>query len=402
MHLMLRSFIAVLVVLAAAAGGGWAYWTYVMVPQQQGAAGPGRGGPPAGFAMPVEAAPVTIATAQRQIQAIGTLRSNESVVIRPEIAGRVAGFNFAEGQRVQRGQVLVQFDASVERAELAQAEAAASLARSNYQRAVELERRGAGTQRALDEAQAQIRTATAAIELRKARLEKFQLTAPFDGVVGLRKVSVGDFVNSGQEIVNLEQIDTLKVDFRVPELFLPALKTGQRVEIAVDAHAGRGFAGELYAIDPAVDVAGRAVVIRARIANADEALRPGLFARVTLTLAERPQALFVPEQAIIPQGDRHTLFKVVDNGDGKPKTVKLTTVKLGERRPGAVEILEGLARDDVVVTAGVLKIRDGMPVQVMPAGGPPQGAQPQGSSPAGAPGQPQRPPQAAAPNGRSG
>lgn len=385
---MLRSFVAVLVVLAVAAGSGWAYWQYVMVPGQKQA---GPGGPPAGFAMPVEAAPVTVGTAQRQIQAIGTLRSNESVVIRPEIAGRVAGFNFAEGQRVQRGQVLVQFDASVERAELAQAEAAASLARSNYTRAVELERRGAGTQRALDEAQAQIRTATAAIELRKARLEKFQLTAPFDGVVGLRKVSVGDFVNSGQEIVNLEQIDTLKVDFRVPELFLPALRTGQRVEISVDAHPGRGFAGEVYAIDPAVDVAGRAVVIRARIPNPDDTLRPGLFARVTLTLAQRPMALFVPEQAIVPQGDRHTLFKLVDNGEGKPKTVRLVTVKLGERRPGEVEILEGLTRDDVVVVAGILKIRDGQPVQVMPTGGPPQPQQ-----------QPrQGPPQAAAP-ARSG
>lgn len=399
---MLRSFIAVLVVMAAAAGGGWAYWSYVMVPQQQASgSGPGRGGPPAGFAMPIEAAPVTIATAQRQIQAIGTLRSNESVVIRPETAGRVAAFNFEEGKRVARGQVLVQFDATVERAELAQAEAQAQLARTNYSRAVELERRGAGTQRALDEAQMQIRTSTAAIELRKARLEKFQLVAPFDGVVGLRKVSIGDFVNSGQEIVNLEQIDTLKVDFRVPELFLPALRTGQRVEISVDAQPGRSFAGELYAIDPAVDVAGRAVVIRARIANVDDALRPGLFARVTLTLAERPQALFVPEQAIVPQGDKHTLFKVVDNGEGKPKTAKATIVKLGERRPGEVEILDGVARGDMVVTAGVLKIRDGMPIQVMPAGGPPQGA-PGAAPPGAAPGQPPRPPQAAAPNGRSG
>ncbi len=250
---MLRSFLAIVIVLAAALAGGWSYWTYVMVPQQLQAQGPGRAGPPAGFAMPVEAAPVKIATAQRQIQAIGTLRSNESIVVRPEVPGRITAFDFQEGQRVTRGQILVKLDASVERAELAQAEAQASLSRTNYARATELERRGAGTQRALDEAQMQIRTAQASVELRKARLEKFQLVAPFDGVVGLRKVSIGDFASAGQEIVNLEQIDLLKVDFRVPELFLPVVRPGQRVEIAVDAQPGRSFSGEVYALDPAIE-----------------------------------------------------------------------------------------------------------------------------------------------------
>jgi membrane fusion protein, multidrug efflux system len=388
---MLRSILAVLVVLVVAAGGGWTYWNFVMRPQQQAAQGPGRGGPPAGFAMPVEASQVKIATAQRQIQAIGSLRSNESVILRPEIAGRVATIEFEEGKRVTKGQTLVRFDDTIERAELAQAEAQAALARTTYQRAAELERRGAGTQRALDEAQAQTRTSMSAVELRRARLDKLQLLAPFDGVAGLRRISVGDFIAVGQEIVNLEQIDPLKVDFRVPELFLPAVRVGQRVDVAVDAHPQRSFAGEVYAIDPAVDVAGRALVVRARIANADDALRPGLFARVTLTLAERPQAIFVPEQSIVPQADRHTLFKVVDNGEGKPKTVKLVTVKLGERRGGEVEILEGLTPQDSVVTAGVLKIRDGMPVQLMPPGGPQQ------QQPGGPPAQQgdQRSPQAA-------
>jgi membrane fusion protein (multidrug efflux system) len=390
---MKRSILAVLVVLAVSAAGGWAYWNFVMKPQQLAAQGPGRGGPPAGFAMPVEAAPVKIATALRQIQAIGSLRSNESVILRPEMPGRVAAIGFAEGKRVARGQVLVRLDDTVERAELTQAEAQSALARTALQRATELERRGAGTQRALDEAQAQMRTATAAVELRKARLERLQLLAPFDGVAGLRRISVGDFIAAGQEIVNIEQIDPLKVDFRVPEIFLPAVRVGQRVDIAVDAHPQRSFAGEVYAIDPAVDISGRALVVRARIANPDDALRPGLFARVTLTLAERPQAIFVPEQAIIPQADRHTLFRLVDNGEGKPKTVQLVSVKLGERRAGEVEILEGLTPQDQVVTAGVLKVRDGMPVQIVPAGGPPPqpGAPPRQGE--------QRPPQAAAPKG---
>ena len=372
---MLRSIVAVVVVLLVAGSGAGAYWKLVMVPQAA-ALQQGSGGPPAGFAMPVEAAPVRIDVAQRQIQAIGTLRSNESVIVRPEVAGRIVAINFQEGQRVRKGQVLVQLDASFERAELAQAEAMAQLARANFGRADELQKRGAGTQRALDEAQAGIRSAAATVELRRARLEKFTLVAPFDGVVGLRKVSVGDVVLPGHEFVNLEQVDPLKLDFRVPELFLSAIRVGQQVAIAVDAYPGRSFAGEVFAIDPALDAAGRSIVIRARIANADDALRPGLFARVTLTLAERPQALFVPEQALVPQGDRHFLFKLVDGGEGKPKVVELVPVKLGERRAGEVEILAGLAPGDQVVTAGVLKIRPGMPVQVIPAGPPAAGAPP--------------------------
>jgi membrane fusion protein (multidrug efflux system) len=366
---MLRSIVAVSVVFVLAGAAGGAYWQFVMLPQAM--ALQGGGGPPAGFAMPVEAAPVRVDLAQRQIQAIGTLRSNESVIVRPEVAARVVAINFQEGQRVRRGQPLVQLDSSIERAELEQAEAQAQLARANHGRADELQKRGAGTQRALDEAQANIRSASAMVALRRARLEKFTLVAPFDGVVGLRKVSVGDVVAVGAELVNLEQVDPLKVDFRVPELFLPAVRAGQAVAIAVDAYPGRAFAGEVTAIDPALDPQGRSLIVRARVANADDALRPGMFARVTLTLAERPQALFVPEQALVPAGDRHLVFRLVDNGEGKPKTVALVPVRVGERRPGEAEILEGLGRGDSVVTAGLLKIRDGMPVQVLPPGPPP-------------------------------
>lgn len=366
----MRTIVAVLVVLLVAAGAGGAYWYFVMAPAQTaGGAGPGRpgaGGPPGGFAMPVEAAEVRIATAQRQILAIGTLRSNESVTIRPELAGRITQINFQEGQKVRKGQVLIQLDATIERAELAQAQAAIALSKANYERAEELTRRGAGTQRALDEARAKLRTDEAAVQLAEARLEKYTLSAPFDGVVGLRRVSVGDYVSPGAEIVNLEQIDPLKVDFRVPEVFLAAVRARQRITASVDALPGREFAGEVYAIDPLVDAGGRSIVIRARVANADDALRPGLFARVLLTLDERPNAAFVPEQSIVPVGDQHFVFKVVDGPQAGTKVVTNTRVKVGERRRGEVEIMEGLKAGDVVVTAGLLKIRDGMPVMVVP------------------------------------
>ncbi|HEX6978687.1 MAG TPA: efflux RND transporter periplasmic adaptor subunit [Alphaproteobacteria bacterium] len=378
----MRTIAAIIVVLLLAAGAGGAYRYFAAQPAAQAGAGPGAGGPPGGFAMPVEAAPVRVGPSRQQVHAVGSLRSNESVTIRPEVAGRITRINFDEGQKVKRGQVLVQLDASVAQAELAQAQAALALARANYDRAEELARRGAGTQRALDEARARLRSDEAAVRLAEARLEKYTLVAPFDGVVGLRQVSIGDYVAAGTDMVNLEQIDPLKVDFRVPEIFLASVRPGQRISVAVDALPGREFGGEVYAIDPLVDAGGRSIVIRARIANPDDSLRPGLFARVTLTIDERAEALFVAEQSIVPVGDQHFVFKVVDGQQAGSKVVAYTPVKIGERRRGEVEIREGLRPGDVVVTAGLLKIRDGMPVQIVPGPSTP-GAAPQGQPSAG-------------------
>ena len=160
-----------------------------------------------------------------------------------------------------------------------------------------------------------------------------------------------------------EQIDPIKVDFRVPELFLPTVVQGQRITVGIDAFPGQSFAGEVKALNPLIDASGRAIVVRAEVGNEEGKLRPGLFARVHLQLAERENALFVPEQAVQPQGERAFVFKVVDPGDGKA-VARLTPVTLGNRRQGEVEVREGLAPNDLVVTAGQLKIRDGVPVQV--------------------------------------
>jgi membrane fusion protein (multidrug efflux system) len=181
-------------------------------------------------------------------------------------------------------------------------------------------------------------------------------------VVGLRKVSVGDFVGVGQDMVNLEQIDPLKADFRVAEIYLAALRRGQRIELTVDAFPGENFTGEVYAIDPLIDESGRSILLRARLPNSDGVLRPGLFARVTLVLNEREDAVQVPEQALVPQGQDQYVFRVVDG-----KAV-FTEVSVGIRREGMVEILDGLGPDDEVVTAGQLKIRDGAAVNPVAAG----------------------------------
>jgi membrane fusion protein (multidrug efflux system) len=286
------------------------------------------------------------------------------------VAGRIVALGFEEGQKVRRGQVLLQLDSSVERAELAQAQAQVALARTNANRAAELTQRGAGTQRALDEARATLRTAEAQIHLNQAKIEKMTVVAPFDGVAGLRKVSVGAFVQAGADIVNLEQIDPLKVDFRVPEVFLAGVRTGQRIALSVDALSGEQFTGEVTAIDPLVDAAGRSIVIRARLSNPDDKLRPGVFARVTLTLATRENAVFVPEQSLVSKGEQQFVYKVVAGADGK-KVVRHTEVKLGVRKGATAEIVEGLAAGDVVVTGGLLKVQDGMPVQVVPPPPPP-------------------------------
>jgi membrane fusion protein (multidrug efflux system) len=308
---------------------------------------------------------------RRTAVAVGTLLANEMVVVRPEIAGRVGEIGFREGETVRKGDLVIRLDDSMERAELAQAQAALALSKANYDRAETLYRSGSGTSRALDEARAKLRNDEAAVVLSQARLGKMRIEAPFAGIVGLRKVSVGDYLSPGADVVNLAQIDPLKVDFRVPEIYLPAVAGGQTVAIEVDSFPDRVFPGEVFAIDPMVDPAGRSVVMRARIANPDGLLRPGLFARVTLTLKSRENALFVPEEALIPTGEKVTVYRIVDG------TVEEAPVKLGERLGKEVEVLSGLAPGDQVVTAGQIKIHPGMKVSVAPpqsaaagAGGP--------------------------------
>jgi len=382
-------FVAILILLALAGG---AYWYFVVqggtlnglkatlsAGGAKPAAAPGGPGGPGGAMppMPVEAVPVRVGTIARTVTSVGSLLSNESVVIRPEVAGRIADIPFQEGQSVRKGTVLIRLDDSVARATLAQAQASIAFDRAELARAEELLSRNAGTARTRDQAQAKLLADQAAVQLAQAQLEKLTITAPFDGVLGLRKVSVGDVVQPGKDIVNLEAVDTLKLDFRVPEAYLPAVKVGQTLALSVDAFGGRKFAGEVYAIDPLIDVNGRALAVRARVPNPDHALRPGLFARVSLTLTVQNDAIIVPEQSIVAFGNDQFVFTVVE---GKAKQSK---VRLGERRNAEVEIVDGLKSGDVVVTAGQLKIRDGAPVMVIDLSKPPPGPQAGGNKPAG-------------------
>jgi membrane fusion protein (multidrug efflux system) len=200
------------------------------------------------------------------------------------------------------------------------------------------------------------------VALARAKLQKTQIRAPFSGIVGIRNVSVGDYVKEGQELINIEDIGSLKVDFRLPESHLARLRKGLAIEIATDAMPGETFKGVLDAIDPLLDASGRAISLRARLDNPDLKLRPGMFVRVRLAFGGERQGLTVPEEALVPAGNDNFVFKVVE---GKAQRAKVT---IGQRRGASVEIEEGLKAGDEVVTAGQLKLRDGVPVRSAAAG----------------------------------
>ncbi|MBW7849141.1 MAG: efflux RND transporter periplasmic adaptor subunit [Rhodospirillales bacterium] len=345
--------------LAVIVGGGYYYWQHEA--SRAGVSPPGQVQEQPENPVRVEAAKVAVGPMTREVSAIGTLKSDESVIIRPEIMGRIAEIGFREGQSVNKGQVLVRLDASSYQAQLRRAEANLALSEANSRRARMLFAQGAGTERARDESAAKLRTDAAEVELARAMLEKTTIVAPFDGIVGLRKVSIGAFVSPGQDIANLENIDPIKADFRIPELYLGAVGVGQTVTVTSDAFPNRDFRGEVYAIDPLIDEAGRSILLRALMPNADRVLRPGQFVRISLVIEENANALTVPEEALVPQGSEVMVFKVVD-GKAVP-----TNVEIGSRRGGRVEVKAGLAADDVVVTAGQMKLRAGMAVAVVDA-----------------------------------
>ncbi len=354
-----------IIVLALAGLAGLSYFAYTAnrAPGAPVVAGKAGGGAPGGFAMAVEVARIGASDFADDATAVGSLKSGESVILRPETAGRVAAIHFRDGSVVDRGATLVTLDASVQEAELQQAKANLALARSTYQRNEELLGKKFLSPQALDNSAAALKVQEAAVQLAEAKLARMRIKAPFKGMVGLRNVSVGDYVKEAQDLINIEAIGHLRVDFRLPEAYLGRLSKGQTVEVSTDALPGESFKAVLDATDPLVDPNGRAISARALLDNAAGKLRPGMFVRVRLLFGERKGVLMAPEQAIVP-GGQPSVFKVVDG-----KAV-LTKVRLGVRRAAQVEIVEGLQDGDVVITAGQLKVRDGAPVRPIGEGAP--------------------------------
>jgi membrane fusion protein (multidrug efflux system) len=345
------AYLAAAVALLIIAGLTWRH--YAKPPATK----PAAGGP--ARALPVKAVPVRQDAIVETVTAVGTLLANESVMIRPEIDGRIEAIHFQEGQVVRKGDRLVSLDASEVEAQLASAIAAANLNRSRLQRSGELYAKKFISAQALDEARENLNQTNAREAEIRAKLAKSVVRAPFEGVAGLRQVSPGAYAKAGQDVARLEGIGTLKLDFRVPEAYLRKIRTGQALAVTVDAYPAETFEGAIYAIEPSVDEATRTVLLRARLPNPGVRLKPGMFARVMLTLERRENALVVPEQAIVPRGDGRYVFRIVEG-----KAV-LTKVQMGLRRPGEVEIVAGLEEGQSIVADGQLKLRDGAAVAVM-------------------------------------
>lgn len=363
--------------VAIAAVGGSAWWVQRKAPStdlagaaasaasaaRAGPGGAGSGGP--GGPTVVEVGKVQRLRIEVDAQAVGTLRSRQGVMLRPEVSGRIARLGFADGQRVRRGQLLVQLDDTLQAAQVRQAEAQAGIARTNLQRNRELVAQNFVSQSVVDQSAAGLEVALAQVALSKAQLERMKILAPFDGVAGIRSVNIGDYVKDGADLVNVEDTTQVWVDFRLSERYLAQLKPGQPVEVVLDVMPGRSFDGRVDALDSQLDANGRSLLVRARLANPDGVLRSGMFARTRTVLAVRENALVVPEEALVPQGGKQYLFKVVNGPQGKVS--QRLEARIGVRVPGKVEILDGVADGDTVVTAGQARLLrgDSLPLRVV-------------------------------------
>jgi len=329
---------------APAAGGG-------------GSGGSASGGGGAARGLPVQAAIVESVYFPRGLSAIGSLLSDESTMVSAEVAGRITAIRFEEGQPVKKADILVELDDAVAQAELGQAQANLALAQSRYDRSNRLQNAGFVSAEAKEDASNALKLQQASVALAQAKLDKTQVIAPFDGVIGLRGVSVGEFVSPGQDIARLEAVSVLKADFRLPEKNVADVKIGQVLELNVDAVPERIFEGEVYAISPLIEAGGRSVLVRAKVDNAQGKLYPGMFARVQLITSES-SALVIPEAALAPSGQSQYAYRILEGA------AERVLIQIGERRDGLVEIIDGLSASDLVVVSGLQRIRHNAPVNL--------------------------------------
>jgi membrane fusion protein (multidrug efflux system) len=349
-------------------------------PTQSGAARSGGAGAPG-----VEVSTVKSVRLQDDAQAVGTLRSRQSVTLKPEVSGRVVRIAFADGAQVKAGQLLVQLDDTLQRAELSQAQAQLSIARANLKRNQELVAQNFVATRVVEESQANLQVAEAQVALATARMQRMRITAPFNGTVGLRSINLGQYVGDGDDLVNLEDTSLLTVDFRLPERYQSSIAAGQGVQVQLDAVPGKGFEAKVLAVDPLLDANGRSISVRAVMPRTpDSDLRPGMFARVLIVFSVNDAALVVPEEAMVPQGGKQFVFLLDEQGQGDAKKLvsRRVEVEAGVRRGAEVQIVKGVAAGDTVVVAGQQRLqRDGTAVRVVNMARTTEAA-PQGSKPA--------------------
>lgn len=294
-----------------------------------------------------------------KISVIGSLESNESVEIRSEIGGTVERINFEEGQRVKAGDLLFQIDREKLQASFEQASANLKLAETTASRYKNLVQTKAVSQQEYDQTVATLESNRATVALAKEQLADATIVAPFDGVMGERLISVGQFVAQGTPLGSLYNKDPMKVTFHVPERHIGEIREGQAIEMKVAAFPANVYKGNVYFISPRVDQTTRTVLVKARVPNPEGQLRAGMFANLELILQVKAKAILIPETALIIKGDTVSVYTV-----GEDDVVALKPVRVGLRREGMVEIVSGLEPEEVVVTEGYQKIGPGSKVNV--------------------------------------
>lgn len=368
-----RSIVSVVSVAFGLIASGWAIY------EIKHAAAPAVQARPQGPAARPGAAPIPVITASVQqrsinagIQAIGTANANEAVSVTSKTTNIVTAIRFNDGEVVNTGQILVELDRGQASADLAAAEAAFEESRSQFNRSRELMATQAVSKSQYEQLEATMKSNEARVAAARARLADTYIRAPFDGRVGLRRISMGTLINPGTVITTLDDTSSMKVDFAVPESYVPQLRAGQSVIAATNAWPGRDFTGKVVSVDSRVDPATRAVMVRAVVPNRDAALKPGMFLTVSVSPDNRP-ALVVPEESLVPEQARQFVYVL------QGETVAKREVTLGRREPGFVEITSGLAAGDKVVVEGTLKLSDGAAIRDLGAAAGSAAAQSSGS-----------------------
>ncbi|NIR58394.1 MAG: efflux RND transporter periplasmic adaptor subunit [Gammaproteobacteria bacterium] len=352
---MIKRLVLVVLALAVVFGGIFGWKLYTLQKLQAKMAQPP---PPA----TVAATEVERETWQPYLRAVGTMVATHGVHVNNEVAGQVSEIAFESGTRVERGEQLIELDDSVDRAELRGLVAERRLAELQHERIRRLRERNMSSAAELDQAEAGLERLEAQIEAKRALIRKKTVRAPFDGLLGIRQINLGEYLAPGARIVQLQALDPIHVDFSLPEREFRKIATGQKVLLDVDAYPGEVFEGEITALSPGIDTDTRNVRVRATLANPDGRLRPGMFAQVRARLPAREQVLTVPRTSISynPYGD---MVFVVEERDGQ-LIAQQRQVETGEVREGRVEITNGVEAGERVVKAGHQKLRNGQPVKI--------------------------------------
>lgn len=311
----------------------------------------------------VTAQPAVAEQWRNTVPAVGTLQAVNGVDIASSVSGLVKDIAFQSGQTIRKGQLLIRLDADVEQTDLRSAQADADLARISANRQRTLVRTDAVSQAAVDKAEAELKVREAKVAGIRATLEKKAVFAPFDGVLGVRKIDLGQYVQPGQAIVNLQDLSVMLADFTVSQKDLAALQVGATIIMTTDAWPSRTFEGAIAALEPKVDDKTGMIAVQGRFPNTDGALRPGMFARIEVVRPALAQVVAVPVSAVAYNLHGDSVFVVRDGADGKKEAVR-TFVTLGDRREGKVAVTKGLEAGALVVTSGQVKLDTGSPVSI--------------------------------------